>query len=236
LSFQVVFAKSFLMASLSQNLLTTRECPLCRCNDGQPLEGPDNRAYFACQDCGLVYCDPNSYPDNDEERERYLMHRNSPEDAGYLAFLQRAIRAAACVKNVEGDILDFGCGHTPVLPDLLREYQNVNIALFDPFFFPDRAVLSSKYDMVFCIEVVEHFHDPRHSWQVLTDLLKPGGLLTMMTHFLTDLGGFSYWYYARDRTHVCFYQLSTMEWIANKFHVKIIPSGDPRVCLLYKEN
>jgi SAM-dependent methyltransferase len=224
------------MASLSQVILSASQCPLCHGKDSQWLAGPDDRTYFACQHCALVYCDVASLPDPTTERERYLKHRNSPVDGGYLAFLQRAVGAAARVKLIEGDLLDFGCGHTPVLADVLKTYPGITLALFDPLFFPDPAVLNARYDIVFCIEVVEHFHDPRNSWQTLTGLLKPGALLTIMTHLLDDPAGFSDWYYARDRTHVCFYQPGTMDWIADLFKLKIIPSGDPRVCLMCKEN
>lgn len=224
------------MASLSKCINPASQCPMCACRDRSILAGPDDREYYACHYCRLVYCDPDSFPDPNSERERYMMHRNSPENEGYLAFLQRAVRATAGVKEIEGDLLDFGCGHTPVLADVLKSYPNIKLALFDPFFYPDPAALNRVYDLVFCIEVVEHFHDPRQSWQVLTDLLKPGAVLTVMTHFLDDPDGFSKWYYARDRTHVCFYQPCTMDWIADNFKLKIIPSGDPRVCILLREN
>jgi len=50
----------------------------------------------------------------------------------------------------------------------------------------------------------------------LDGLLKPGGLLAVMTCFQTDDTRFASWHYRRDPTHVVFYKEETLESIAKQ--------------------
>ena len=59
-------------------------------------------------------------------------------------------------------------------------------ALYDPLFAPDRGVLQATYDFVTCTETAEHFHDPALEFARLDALLRPGGLLGLMTVFQND--------------------------------------------------
>ena len=88
------------------------------------------------------------------------------------------------------------------------------MALYDPFFQPDRAVLSRTYDFVTCTEVVEHFYNPADRFYELDSLLRPGGWLGVMTCFQTDDARFANWHYRRDPTHVIFYREATFWAIA----------------------
>ena len=47
-------------------------------------------------------------------------------------------------------------------------------------------------------------------------LLRPGGLLGIMTTFQTDDARFAGWHYRRDPTHVVFYRESTLAFIAER--------------------
>ncbi len=81
-------------------------------------------------------------------------------------------------------------------------------------FFPDDGVLESRYDFVTCTEVAEHFHAPAQTFARLFGLLRPGGLLAVMTGFPPATEQFANWHYRRDPTHVVFYQPSTFQWLA----------------------
>jgi hypothetical protein len=89
--------------------------------------------------------------------------------------------------------------------------------LYDPFFFPDSAVLDQQFDFVTCTEVAEHFHQPHAEFTRLVALVKPGGLLALMTNFQTDDSRFADWHYRRDPTHVTFYREQTCHVIAAEF-------------------
>lgn len=109
--------------------------------------------------------------------------------------------------------LDYGCGPGPALAAMLREAGH-NVALYDPFFFPDPEPLMQVYDFVTCTETVEHFHRPAEELARLTTLVRPGGWLAMMTCFQTDDARFAKWHYRKDPTHVVFYREATWRHLA----------------------
>ena len=61
--------------------------------------------------------------------------------------------------------------------------EGFKVSLYDPFFYPSKDVLTNQYDFITCTETVEHFHDPYKEFNILDDLLKPGGWLGVMTSF-----------------------------------------------------
>lgn len=65
-----------------------------------------------------------------------------------------------------------------------------------------------------CTETAEHFHDPFTEFDRMGALLRPGGLLGVMTLFQTDDAKFAGWRYRRDPTHVVFYRETTLRHIA----------------------
>ena len=96
---------------------------------------------------------------------------------------------------------------------MLREAGH-DMALYDPLFRPDAAVLECSYDFVTCTETAEHFHDPAGAFDLMGRLLLPGGILAVMTCFQTDDARFANWHYRRDPTHVVFYREATLRRVA----------------------
>eukprot|EP01107_Rhizomastix_libera_P007396 TRINITY_DN2205_c0_g1_i2.p1 TRINITY_DN2205_c0_g1~~TRINITY_DN2205_c0_g1_i2.p1 ORF type:complete len:114 (-),score=12.08 TRINITY_DN2205_c0_g1_i2:96-437(-) len=89
---------------------------------------------------------------------------------------------------------------------------------YDPYFFPNRDVLTRTYDFITLTEVAEHFYHPYEEFSFLGSLLSSGGILVVMTSFLPNTKGFDFadWYYRRDPTHVVFYTEKTMKDIAKR--------------------
>ena len=97
---------------------------------------------------------------------------------------------------------------------------------YDPFFAPDRGLLDGHYDFVTCSETVEHFHDPAAEFERLHRLVRPGGWIGVMTQRVDERLSPS-WGYLRDPTHVCFYSIATMRWIASRFGWTVeVPTSD----------
>jgi hypothetical protein len=100
---------------------------------------------------------------------------------------------------------------------MLRE-QGFRMRDYDPCFAADPGTLECTYDFITCTETVEHFHQPRTEFDRLAGLLRPGGLLAVMTEWLDeDENRFENWWYARDPTHVSFYSRQTLTWIARQW-------------------
>lgn len=190
-------------------------CPVCLDPAPRPFMAVDGREYWRCEACEATFLAPAQRPSPADERAEYLLHANDPQDAGYRRFLFRlaepllARLAPAC----EG--LDYGCGPGPALAAMLREAGH-DVALYDPFFAPDAAVLERRYDFITCTEAAEHFHDPAGEFDRFDRMLRPGGWLALMTCFQTEDARFARWHYRRDPTHVVFYRAATFERIARR--------------------
>jgi len=52
----------------------------------------------------------------------------------------------------EAKVLDYGCGRG-IDADLLKE-EGYNVSKFDPHFFPDRNILTEKFDFITCFYVL----------------------------------------------------------------------------------
>jgi len=163
----------------------------------------------------MTFVAPAQRPGREAELARYRLHRNSPDDAGYRAFLGRLVEALAPRLQPPMDGLDYGSGPGPTLSRMLEE-KGHRVRLYDPFFAPDAAALRRRYDFITCTETVEHFHRPTAELRRLDRLLRPGGWLGIMTGMRRAGRPLRAWWYAQDPTHVCFYERRTMLWIARR--------------------
>ncbi|MFN4088375.1 MAG: class I SAM-dependent methyltransferase [Alphaproteobacteria bacterium] len=188
-------------------------CPVCRAPAPLRFVRVDGADYWRCAACEARFLDPGQRLPRADEHAHYRRHRNDPDDPAYRRFLSRLAgplldRLAPCRRG-----LDYGCGPGPALAAMLGEAGH-EVALYDPLFRPDPAVLRRRYDFVTCTETVEHFHHPADEFDRLGDLLRPGGTLAVMTCFQTDDAAFANWHYRRDPTHVVFYREATLRRVA----------------------
>ncbi len=197
-------------------------CPLCGSLRSHPYWQDRTRAYFACPACALVFVDPARLPDPAPEKARYETHNNAPDEPGYLTFLARlADPMGVRLGDAPQEGLDFGSGPGPAL-HLLLERQGHSMTLYDPFFAPDEAALARTYDFITCTEAIEHFHDPGREWRRLMSLLRPGGLLGIMTRLRPDdPAAFGTWRYREDFTHVCFFARETFLFLAGQWDLAV---------------
>ncbi|MGY6275502.1 class I SAM-dependent methyltransferase [Methylomonas sp. MgM2] len=157
------------------------------------------------------------------EKAIYDRHENRPDDPGYRQFLSRlAIPLQAKLPPCSVG-LDFGCGPGPTLAQMLAE-QGHRVEVFDPFYAYRPMLLQSRYGFVTCTEVAEHFRQPAKEFEILFSLLKPHGILALMTKLVIDAAAFSRWHYKNDMTHISFYSASTLQWLADHYqcHLDII--------------
>ena len=207
-------------------------CPLCfKKEDLSPVQGPDKREYCCCNHCKLVFVADPDLPSPAEEKSRYLKHENTIANEGYVEFLSRAIKVAEPYLGKGILILDYGCGPNPVLSQILdrRGFPVVN---YDPYFFP--AMQEAKYDMIFAIEVLEHFFRPAIEIKKIHSLLNDGGYFIIMTQQWENLSSFSNWSYARDFTHTRFYHAKSFAYIAKHFGFDLRETNSPGVIVLQK--
>jgi len=191
-------------------------CSLCQAPSVElepELRPSDGRTYFLCPECDLIFVAGSNLPTLEREKQRYELHDNDPGNTGYRAFLARAVECLRphLQKGARG--LDYGCGPSPVLASLF-DAEGFPTAFFDPIFHKNSSPLGETYDFVTCTEAAEHFHRPREEFARLDSLLRLEGWLAVMTKRIEDRRAFRDWHYHRDPTHVCFYSIRTMNWLA----------------------
>ncbi|CAN5641904.1 class I SAM-dependent methyltransferase [soil metagenome] len=192
------------------------ECPLCLCDPVREYTEAHGRYYWMCPICELIFMNPAHRPTPTDERAQYETHQNDPGDARYRQFLSRI--SLPLVKHLSpgAEGLDYGAGPGPTLSVMLEE-QGFRMRIFDPIFYPDASTLTRTYDFITATEAIEHFFFPRDELDRLSALLRPGGLLAVMTEMFQEGFRFTEWRYARDPTHVCFFAPATMRWIAGHY-------------------
>jgi hypothetical protein len=197
------------MAQLQQN------CPVCRGSSVSAFCVLDDKTYGRCGTCEATFLAPQHLPSKDDELTQYLLHENDEDDPAYRNFLSRVAEPVleAIAPHSEG--LDFGCGPGPALAAMFREAGH-KVALYDPYFHHDTSVLEREYDFVVCSETAEHFHTPAEEFDRFNRLLRPGGMLGIMTCFQTDDARFANWHYRKDPTHVVFYRYCTFAVLAQQ--------------------
>ena len=174
----------------------------------------------------MVFVPPEYYLTPEEEKKRYDLHENSADDAGYVRFLKRLFDPGVERLKPGAQGLDFGAGPTPVLAEIFRE-AGFDMTLYDHFYAPDPSVLEGNYDFITACETVEHLHHPGRELDRLFSLLRPGGILGIMTRLLVPAAAFETWHYRKDETHVCYFARETFLWLARRWgtDVEILPDG-----------
>lgn len=194
------------------------------------------RHFYNCEQCGLIFRDKSEIVSSDQERKRYLLHRNSFRDKKYVEWLKQIIEEVKKIVDFQGcKILDYGCGHTPVFPKILKEYYAVNkVDLYDIYFYKNLDG-EKRYDCIFSIEVFEHFHQVRKEVEKVLFLLNKRGYLILVTNFHNqNETDFLRWWYISDITHTSFYSEKTLQFITSSFHLKLLYCNQKNIAIFQK--
>ncbi len=206
-------------------------CPLCFSNHTKPFFEADRRAYLLCPSCSLLFVPEAYWPSAEEERARYDKHQNSPDDKGYVDFLEKMTDPLAMQLAPGAKGLDYGSGPSPVLSGILNK-KGYPTQHYDPVYFP--GLPKGPYDFIVSTEAFEHFRFPREEIQNLRKLLLAGGFLGIMTSLWDEKTFRANWHYRRDATHLCFYNQKTIERICGDFDFKLVWTDHERVHILRK--
>lgn len=216
------------MNVLRESPAGTAPCPLCEAS--APFEATaGQRPFHRCPGCGLCFVPAAFHLTPEAEQARYRLHRNTAEDAGYVAYLRPA--ADALERHLPaagaGRVLDYGSGPTPVFVQMLRA-RGYEATGYDPYFAADTPA-AGPFAAVTATETAEHFRAPASEWLRLADLLGPGGILVVMTAFSDGIADLARWHYALDCTHVALYARRTFDWIAARHKFALLETDGRRL-------
>ncbi len=192
--------------------------------------------FHECDFCEFIFKDEKNHITHDEELMVYDLHQNSIENIGYVNYLNNFIDTAVTPFIQMGKVLDFGSGPNPVLKQLLSKSFSFDVDIYDFFYSPLKVYENQKYDLITSTEVVEHFQDPLSYFKLFYELLSPNGILSIMTlfHPKTHQEIFD-WFYIRDKSHVSFFTIKTMQYIADTLGFNLIYDNDYRVVVFKKD-
>ena len=238
---------------MSHSNASTTPCPLCGKQETGSFSKDKGREYFRCPDCFLIFTHPRHHLPPADEKKRYDLHQNSPQDAEYRNFLNRLFLPLNALLKPASRGLDFGSGPGPTLSVMLEEAGH-KVSLYDSFYAPDPRVFEHRYDFITATEVLEHLREPRQELDRLWHCLKRDGVMGVMTKLarpdrpcLPDQAAarglseqacaqevFAKWHYKNDDTHICFYSKETFHWLGKKWGADVT-FEDADVILLKKK-
>ncbi len=213
-----------------------KKCRVCQ-NEIKWIQDKHKGLFLFCEKCGFISKPRESFPTPAQELKRYGEHNNFVDDPGYVRFFEKFIKQTLLgYAGQPADGLDFGSGPVPVLAHILENSYNYNMDIYDLYYSPEKVYEGKQYDFITTTEVVEHLSKPMDVFRLFNRLLKPGGILAVMTllHH-NDEERFLKWHYIRDLTHISFYCSSTMEYIARETGLEIIYTDDRRYITFRKK-
>lgn len=209
-------------------------CILCHSDHTVHFCNADGYSYRICNRCDLIYVRPGQRLDPAEEKSRYDLHENHPEDEGYRKFLSQLFVPLSKKLSPESFGLDFGSGPGPTLSVMFEESGH-RVQIYDPFYADHPSVFNRQYDFITTTETAEHLFNPGDEFDRLWSCLKPGGYLGIMTKLVPSHDEFHDWHYRKDDTHVTFYSEETFRWMAEHYGASLEIHGE-RTVILEKQN
>ena len=207
-------------------------CKICGAQTRQFYDKQFDDDYFYCETCEFIAKDEGKIVSLEIEKNKYDEHNNTYENEGYVNMFRDFLDRAVIPYVTEGkEGLDFGSGPGPVLSQLLTKEYDYEMTIYDLFYAPNQSYKSKPYDLLTCTEVVEHLKDPLEYFKHFKSLIKPGGVLGVMTLFHPRNDAvFCDWHYRRDVTHISFFTPKTMAKIADLLDMELLFCDDKRCC------
>lgn len=210
-------------------------CKICGANTSLLDDKEMRVTYSLCDQCGFIYKNVEHHLNPKLEIKEYENHNNSFESKGYVLMFENLIDNFIKPLNISGKALDYGSGPGPVLKELLIR-AGLEVYDYDPFFNPNKQYLKHKYNLITMTEVVEHFFTPLKEFKHIKLLLNETGYLVIMTQLNPpSVDEFLKSRYRREKSHVSFYSLKTIQYIAEKFNLEIVKHNKKNIIVLKKQ-
>ena len=210
------------------------KCHICDQETQSFVDEKTDIIYYHCPYCDYICKSPEYFQNITVQKVRYDLHENDEEDSGYQAYFQRFLDFVLPLVGEPKSALDFGCGATSLLANMLEE-QGISCDYYDPIYHPNSLDEDKKYDLIVSTEVFEHLHQPKEVFESLLKRMEEGGYLALQTQFHTnDLEEFKKWYYHQDPTHIVFFTAKTFKVLCEEHGVEFIGDNGKNMVLIRK--
>jgi 2-polyprenyl-3-methyl-5-hydroxy-6-metoxy-1,4-benzoquinol methylase len=209
-------------------------CLICDNATETFVDEKTNIKYYHCSTCETIFKSSEYYQNLEVQKERYDLHENKEDDTGYQAYFQRFLDFVLPYVSQTKSALDFGCGRTSLLAQLLSK-EGILCDYYDPIYHPTTLVNNKKYDFIVSTEVFEHLHHPKEVFESLVNKLKPHGYLALQTQFHPkSIASFKKWYYHQDSTHIVFFSVESFNVLASFYRCKVIANNHKNMVIIQK--
>jgi len=186
--------------------------------------------YYRCSNCGFIFSVDFDGFSPDDFKECVYNDEYTKVDPDWLE--RRPKSTAELIANSFGDfrneisILDFGAGNGH-LSKLLRE-KGFSVTSYDPMVEKHAARPKGKFDLVLCIEVLEHVTDPLALARDLAGLRKEGGLIFFSTLLQpTDIEKIKldWWYLGPRNGHISAFSKKSLTICWKSVGLKVVSAN-----------
>jgi len=209
-------------------------CPICTHHCENWLDEQMDVVYYRCGECGYIYKSPHNHPNLSDQKSRYDLHQNNSDDPGYRAYFDRFLDWVLPLVGEGGLALDYGCGVSDLLSVMLGE-RGFAADRYDPIYYPDESYRARRYDLIVSTEVFEHLDTPLSAMKSLSGLLYDNGYVAIQTQFYPPkYEEFGRWYYRMDPTHIGFFSVDTLRYMARSCGLEYVSDDGVNKILLRK--
>lgn len=165
-------------------------CPLCGGEGKFYRNGGDPGEFVStdkCQECGVIYQNPRMTRESlDEYYSKGNYHIEHPSTL--VAEGERTMFFLKILKAMEilpYRALDIGCGRGLLLKNLRYQF-GTEIVGMEKRILPGTTMknilhgkedIQGKFDLIFCIQTLEHMYDPQAELRWMAEKLEPGGTI-----------------------------------------------------------
>ena len=137
--------------------------------------------YFRCSACNFIFTnDFDAW--SAEDFARYIYNDDYIKVDGEYVDRRPRTFASRLAQTLHGHstlkILDYGSG-AGVFENVMRSMGFDNVDSYDPFSSPREP--AEKFDLITCVEVIEHSPTPLKTFQHMASFLKPDGAILLQT-------------------------------------------------------
>ena len=210
------------------------DCLICGHDTKTFIDEKSTIVYYYCPHCQCISKSQEHFIPISEQKVRYDLHENDPEDEGYQAYFRRFLDFVLPRVESPKTALDFGCGRSSLLADMLGK-EGIETDYYDPVYHPENLDDSKKYQLIVSTEVFEHLHDPKAIFSKLLEMLEEGGYLALQTQFHpNDIAAFEKWYYHLDPTHIVFFTPQTFKVLCEIYGCEWIDDNGKNMVIVKK--